>query len=407
MFKGTLAQEHLYTQTDAELAQTGLSLQFDTELETQYQESINTLRNKQFVLVTLISLLIFEAICIGIVAKGEVPSQLAGAFLWTSHLLVVVPTSLAMALIHFFPQKKTRRELVFTVLCLLVSLMPAVNHNYLASDGAIGIYFGQVLAIIVFNIAFPMTFRYTAIASALTTSILSLSALMFLDASWRTTSAIIETYFAAMIFSLLASYRIEKSERNSYLLMLRESIRNLVIQQQAEELALLSQTDPLTELPNRRAFDHRLDTEIQKAKNEKTPVSVLMIDIDHFKDYNDYYGHPAGDACLKQVADAIKEACGEGFAARIGGEEFAVILANSDEKQAEAVANHVCGTIFSRGIEHKDSSTAHVVTASIGAATQNDVTTLDAKSLLIDADSALYFGKRNGRNMVNAKQNAA
>ena len=91
MFKGNLAQEHLYTQTSAELAKTRFSLRFDTELETQYQESINALRNKQFVLVTLISLLIFEAICIGIVAKGEVPSQFADAFLWTSHLLVVAP----------------------------------------------------------------------------------------------------------------------------------------------------------------------------------------------------------------------------------------------------------------------------------------------------------------------------
>ena len=407
MFKGDLAQSQLYAQTDAELAQTRLSLRFSSELEAQYQESINQLRNKQFVVVALVSLLIFEAICLGIVAKGEVKPQFTSAFVWTTHLLVSLPTLLATLLMHFFPQKKSRRELAFTMLCVFVSLVPAANHTYLEDDGAIGIYFGQVLAIIAFNVAFPMTIKFKVIASGFATFCMSLSAIMFLNASLNTVSAIIETYFAAMVFSLVASYRIEKSDRNNYLLVLRESIRNVVIQQQAEELALLSQTDPLTELPNRRAFDLHLASESETAENEKTPISILMIDIDHFKDYNDYYGHPAGDACLKRVANAIKGACGTGFASRIGGEEFAVILAGFGNQRAEAIANQICDAIFSLGIEHKKSRTADVVTASVGVATQHASEAIDGKSLLVQADSALYFGKRHGRNMVNSQQNAA
>ena len=407
MVTGNLAQSHLYALTDAELAQTKFSLRFCPELEDRYQENIHLLRNKQFVLAALVSLFIFEAIVLGIVAKGEVKPQFTSDFVWTSHFLVSLPTLLGVTLLHFFPQKKSRRELVFTMLCVFVSLMPAANHTFLADKGVLGIYFGQVLAIIAFNIAFPMTFKYKVIASGFATLSMSLSAIIYMNFSWNTVSAIIETYVAAMIFSLVASYRIEKSDRNNYLLMLRESIRTVVIQQQAEELARLSQTDPLTELPNRRAFDSYLAAEIEKAEGEKTPISILMIDIDHFKDYNDYYGHPGGDACLKQVANAIKSACNSGFASRIGGEEFAVILAGFDNQQAEAVANQICDAIFSLGIKHKKSSTANVVTASIGVATQNGTGTMDAKSLLDQADSALYFGKRNGRNMVNSIQNAA
>ncbi|WP_096173769.1 GGDEF domain-containing protein [Cohaesibacter sp. ES.047] len=140
---------------------------------------------------------------------------------------------------------------------------------------------------------------------------------------------------------------------------------------------------------------------------QKTPISILMIDIDHFKDYNDHYGHPAGDACLTQVANAIMGACGTGFASRIGGEEFAVILSGFDNAHAEAIANQICDAIFSLGIEHKKSSTADVVTASVGVATQQAAEAMDAKSLLVQADSALYFGKRHGRNMVNSRQDAA
>ncbi|SNY92283.1 hypothetical protein SAMN04515647_2526 [Cohaesibacter sp. ES.047] len=191
--------------------------------------------------------------------------QFISAFVWTPHLLVSLPTLLAITLMHFFPQKKSRRELAFTMLCVFVSLVPAANHAYLEDDSAIDIYFGQVLAIIAFNVAFPMTIKYKVIASGFATLCMSLSAIMFLNASWNTVSAIIETYFAAMVFSLVASYSIEKADRNNYLLMLRVSIRNFVIQQQAEELALLSQTDPLTELPNRRAFDIRLAAEIETA----------------------------------------------------------------------------------------------------------------------------------------------
>ena len=407
MVTGNLAQSHLYALTDAELAQTKFSLRFSPELEAQYQESIHLLRNKQFVLAALVSLFIFEAIVIGIVAKGEVKPQFASDFLWTTHLLVSLPTLMAVALMHFFPQKNSRRELVFSVLCVFVSFIPAANNAFLAEKGVIGIYFGQVLAIIAFNIAFPMTFKYKVLASGFATLSMSLSAFMFMNVSWNTVSAIIETYVAAMVFSLVASYRIEKSDRNNYLLMLRESIRTVVIQQQAEELARLSQTDPLTELPNRRAFDIRLAAEIEKAEGDKAPISILMIDIDHFKDYNDYYGHPGGDACLKLVANAIMGACDRGFASRIGGEEFAVILAGFDSQQAEAVANQICDAIFSLGIHHQKSSTADVVTASVGVATQNASETMDAKILLAQADRALYFGKRNGRNMVNSIQNAA
>jgi len=167
------------------------------------------------------------------------------------------------------------------------------------------------------------------------------------------------------------------------------------------ELSSLALKDGLTQLANRRAFDSALGREFARATRSKAPLSLLMIDVDHFKQYNDQYGHPAGDACLRQVAKALSaEVTREtDLPARYGGEEFAILLPATDAHGARTVAERVLKAISNLNIAHEFSPHQNV-TVSIGVATavtlgQSDET---LSKLLSAADTALYQSKAAGRN---------
>lgn len=165
------------------------------------------------------------------------------------------------------------------------------------------------------------------------------------------------------------------------------------------ELARLSTTDPLTGLFNRRYFDETLALELNRASRNGSAVTMLMVDIDHFKKYNDALGHPAGDVCLKQVAEVLRrnaQRAGE-FAARIGGEEFAVIASNLDAAGAQALAERILHDMAALKIPHPATPLGHV-TVSIGGSTLADCTDHTPQQLVSQADAALYRAKNEGRN---------
>jgi diguanylate cyclase (GGDEF)-like protein len=188
-----------------------------------------------------------------------------------------------------------------------------------------------------------------------------------------------------------------------FLAMLFESMRVSALKTELTmTLERLSLTDPLTELPNRRAFDQAFNAEWRRADREALPVSVLMIDIDHFKGYNDSLGHPAGDRCLRLVAWALGRMARRPYdlSARLGGEEFAVLLPNTDAAGAVKIGEKVRASIASLRIVHP-SATRGIVTVSIGVATGFPTDpTLDPALLLDRADQALYRAKQSGRNKV-------
>jgi diguanylate cyclase (GGDEF)-like protein len=168
-----------------------------------------------------------------------------------------------------------------------------------------------------------------------------------------------------------------------------------------EEIAMY---DGLTNIHNRRFFDERLEDEYLRAKRNATPLSLIMLDIDHFKHFNDNYGHGEGDKCLRKVADALKHVLERpaDLLARYGGEEFVVILPETDAKGAEIMAQRICLTVEDLGIPHEYSSVADVVTISLGvASTPFKGSPVSKTDLLKYADDALYKSKRNGRNRVS------
>lgn len=171
-----------------------------------------------------------------------------------------------------------------------------------------------------------------------------------------------------------------------------------MLKKQADELTIYmseARTDTLTGLPNRRAFDEELGRRLSEWKRRQTPLSVMMIDIDHFKKVNDTYGHQAGDEILQQVANALSETVREAdMVARIGGEELAVILPGTGKAEAQIAANRCRCAIEQARCEFQGQSLR--VTASFGVACcMKDETD---EQLLRRCDEALYAAKQNGRN---------
>jgi diguanylate cyclase (GGDEF)-like protein len=189
----------------------------------------------------------------------------------------------------------------------------------------------------------------------------------------------------------------------------RDRLAELVDEQTTElraankRLEEQSRADPLTGLANRRHFDELKDIEFRRAQRLGQPLTVLMCDVDFFKRYNDAYGHAQGDRCLQLVAGALRDnfaRAGE-VVARIGGEEFAVLLPGIDAAQARTAAERLRRRIESLAIEHRDSAVSSFITLSIGLA-QFDPATMDHFDLLLhQADQALYRAKSQGRDQIS------
>ena len=174
---------------------------------------------------------------------------------------------------------------------------------------------------------------------------------------------------------------------------------HLTLKAQSDLLRQMVFIDGLTGVANRRCFDERLGTEWRRGARSASPLALLMLDVDHFKRFNDRYGHQAGDECLRRVASAIKGSLlrpGD-LVARYGGEEFACILPGTDFEGALAVAAGIEQSVRGLQIEHADSDVSDAVTISIGVSASLPDRDRDPARLLALADAQLYRAKRGGR----------
>jgi diguanylate cyclase (GGDEF)-like protein len=180
--------------------------------------------------------------------------------------------------------------------------------------------------------------------------------------------------------------------------------RQLYRQQQrtqalADRLHRLSREDSLTSLANRRFFDEALEREWRRCKREKKPLAVMLVDVDHFKDYNDHYGHLKGDECLQALATELRRYGRRGgdLVARFGGEEFVLLYPGVEEAEAMQLASRVCRAVRMLGMPHKPNPRVGEVTISVGAAVMVPGERNCAEQLLEAADRALYQAKTAGR----------
>ena len=180
-------------------------------------------------------------------------------------------------------------------------------------------------------------------------------------------------------------------------------VRNhIMFKLQRDRLETLTLTDGLTEIANRRFFDQHLEQEWQRCLRANDPLSAIMMDIDHFKAFNDNYGHAAGDDCLRSVALALAEVPSRpgDVVARIGGEEFACLLSGTDAEGAVVVARQLCAAVSRLAIPHAHSDVTDCVTISAGIGCVKPTSDDTPVSLIKRADEMLYEAKEAGRNRI-------
>jgi diguanylate cyclase (GGDEF)-like protein len=206
-----------------------------------------------------------------------------------------------------------------------------------------------------------------------------------------------------MVFTLYGNYKLEFDERLAYLLDLREKALNAQSQAAHARLAALATTDSLTSVSNRRCFDEFLHECLARARQQGGALSLAMIDIDDFKRYNDQHGHQAGDQCLIAVAQAISGCTRRpgDLVARLGGEEFAVVMCDTDAPAAAAAGERIRLAVEALGLTHATSSCAKVVTVSVGVSSVGASADMSAIDLCLQADASLYAAKSSGRNRVS------
>lgn len=201
-------------------------------------------------------------------------------------------------------------------------------------------------------------------------------------------------------YTLIMNFRMEKEERHRFQQKERQAVLRGELEAAQAQMAALSRQDALTGVPNRRHFDEVAQAQWRQHERSGDSLAVLLVDVDHFKAYNDHHGHPAGDQCLRLVAQALQTALQveDADLARWGGEEFIVLLPHANAASTEALAARLCTVVRSLGLRHGDGGVGGVVTISVGAALACPAT--DRKQLPAvagQADAALYQAKRDGR----------
>lgn len=203
------------------------------------------------------------------------------------------------------------------------------------------------------------------------------------------------------VMGFLISKMLCTRERMIFLVMHQARLSEKINRIHAEELLHLSQHDALTKVSNRRTFDEMLDSYFEQARHDEVPLSLLFIDVDFFKKYNDHYGHQKGDEVISAIAKSIKDSIRHmDFVARYGGEEFVVLLPETDAHGAYAVASNIFKAVERLAIPHSQSLVSNNVTISLGFTVYKGEAEIFKSDFLQRADQALYRAKQLGRNQI-------
>lgn len=280
--------------------------------------------------------------------------------------------------------------LLFHVLMLAAIAQPPIRYAALA-----GLPITLMVETALLRLLFPFALLYCTVFLSVT-----LSWLLQAETDTALQAAVATWLLLGSVAALLMSWLLERGVRHSYLQLRLLQIEKAETRAANEELQRLAERDGLTGIANRRRFDRVLEQEWRRTQRSESALSLLMIDVDFFKKYNDNYGHQAGDECLRVVATAISGALhrsGE-LAARYGGEEFAVILPEQDAESALRCAERVRAAVELCQLPHAASEIGPVVTVSIGAASLLPTRNNTSANLIALADQALYRAKHEGRN---------
>ncbi|MGQ1086876.1 GGDEF domain-containing protein [Acinetobacter baumannii] len=263
----------------------------------------------------------------------------------------------------------------------------------------------MMYAIVIIYGAVGMRF-YTAIIAGWVGGLIGILVSTYLngDINWTFLN---RTYTFSSFLGMTLAYATDRQHRENYLQNCMIELNRIELMQQAQQLSLLSQQDALTGLANRRYLDETLDNEWRRALRHETPLTIMMVDIDFFKPYNDSLGHLKGDQCLKDIATAISSIAARSgdLVARYGGEEFLLLFPMTNAQQAKIQAERLMNAIKKIAIVHPCSSVSPYVTISVGVATTIPRLNDSISAFVSRADHALYQAKTNGRNQYQIALN--
>ncbi|WP_282280793.1 GGDEF domain-containing protein [Pseudomonas sp. PS02302] len=372
------------------LARPFWALRFEPVLERHYQRDIARSRRRHLRISLTVAILAYASFSIWDWIL------MTNAF-WLISLLstvVVVGGGLVLLALRLMPAEHPAREWVGILPSLLAYAPPLLDVE--ATDAAHrALWLATMPLMTLFtNSCIAPPLRQAAVHSLVALLAIGLAtqmhALPVVEASLVMTLA-----FATASFTLLNNFWMERARRQGYLLILRDRLRNEELTASNRFLAQQSATDPLTGVANRRALMQALANAL--AHPPPRPLLLLMIDVDHFKAFNDRYGHPAGDRCLQQVATALADELRAGDClARYGGEEFAILCTPSREEDAGKLAQRLLDAVRRLEIPHLGPHAGPRVTVSIGGACARPDHDC-AETFIEAADRQLYWAKQAGR----------
>ncbi|MBB5018527.1 diguanylate cyclase (GGDEF)-like protein [Chitinivorax tropicus] len=373
-------------------------LRFAPPLEAHYLTDTAPARSRRYVLLGLIAAVLFNIF--NFTDQLMLPDvyQLA----WMIRLTVVTPLMLVMLALGRLGKLDPYLDAMAMTLGLLCCISLVFIMNMSSHANAIHYVKGLMLTFMYVSIVVRMHFWYT-LASAILIMAAAGPTIMSLAGSAieLKINSLVELT-ATMVISLMANYQMEFEARREYLRNLRETLRTSALAAENAALSKIATLDALTGLASRRQFDTQLQLIWQQAEQLNRPMSLIFIDVDHFKRFNDHYGHPEGDRCLMQIGEVIRSSLQRhtDLAARYGGEEFVVLLKECAPEDALIVARRIRQAMQNRAIPHADSPTAQIVTLSLGIAGGMPSEFNTAATLIEAADDALYQAKSHGRNRV-------
>lgn len=386
-----------HEQIEAALGERQYRLRFPNDLEKRFEADTGTQRSQMLFISGLICLLIYDSFLITDYLMR--PAQFWGI----AALRLGLVTGLGLLTLYWIRRGLPCVYREGSLALIIVLGMGTSGLIFSTSPLPIAMFdpFSFSLILLAGNIVVALRFKFALLSTLACLLVMALyvipNRLIPLEAK---TFALLITLGTA-VFTLFANYRLEVSERNTYLLLLRERLRASLMHESNQVLTHISQTDSLTQLPNRRRFDEVYQRLWQEAAKRARHIGVLMIDIDHFKRYNDYYGHQQGDICLATVAAAIEsQRRAQDLVARLGGEEFAVLLTDTDLDTAVQIAERIRSAIEVLGLDHGASGERSIVTVSIGVALTVPTPQTNPAWLMRQADEALYAAKGSGRNCI-------
>ncbi|MGQ2970611.1 MAG: GGDEF domain-containing protein [Allorhizobium sp.] len=313
---------------------------------------------------------------------------------------VMLPIAIGLLVYIGADHPVEKKEIAAILVALFANVCWCVILVSSSSPGVLTYFYAATSFQMAITIAAASPFR-PALRASIFTFCLNYSAIWFIEGA--TPSYVIQhlaVYMPTVIMTLLVSYQLEVEALTSHLQMEENEALKRELSRQNKDLARLSVTDPLTRLSNRRGTEMELTRLMAETPDAARRVVLLVADVDHFKAYNDAYGHGAGDDCLKRVARAMRRALPiEAHLARHGGEEFVAIMAGADPDTAAALAESLRRAVRQLGVAHAYTGDRNVhVTISVGAACGPIQHEGDFERLLDAADRALYAAKGDGRN---------